>query len=209
MSALATSRRTWFNALVDWIAFASVVSSAVVATATVVVNALSKRGDRKHASGLDFEKRSWELKSAALLEVVGACVQMDRVTGGPDPQPSLATYEITSVDRQLRTLTGPAGATVTALGHAATSTAMEALLAFVNKSLGPAMHDLTHVVMYRDSKEAAIDAREFEAAAEHRHSEKAALELYERWNVTLNREKLRELVNQLRESAQKDIKGQL
>jgi hypothetical protein len=57
----------------DWIALASVVSSAVVAILTLVINALTKRGDRKHAASLDFEKRVWETKSGALLNLITKC----------------------------------------------------------------------------------------------------------------------------------------
>ncbi|MFV8245674.1 hypothetical protein [Mycolicibacterium peregrinum] len=54
----------------DWTAIVSVSSSAAVALTTLVVNALSKRGDRQHASTLEFEKRVWETKSAALLDLI-------------------------------------------------------------------------------------------------------------------------------------------
>jgi hypothetical protein len=57
----------------DWIALASVVSSAAVAILTLVINALTKRGDRKHAASLDFEKRVWETKSGALLDLIAKC----------------------------------------------------------------------------------------------------------------------------------------
>ena len=57
----------------DWIALASVISSAIVAALTLVFNAATKRGDRKHATSLEFEKRVWETKSTALLTLIGMC----------------------------------------------------------------------------------------------------------------------------------------
>jgi hypothetical protein len=58
---------------VDWIALASVVSSGVVAVATLIINAATKRGDREHASSLEFEKRVWDIKSSALLSAISTC----------------------------------------------------------------------------------------------------------------------------------------
>ena len=45
----------------------------LVAVLTVGINALTKRGDRKHATSLEFEKRGWETKSVALLSLIGKC----------------------------------------------------------------------------------------------------------------------------------------
>ncbi|WP_374159101.1 hypothetical protein ACEWX3_07715 [Mycobacterium sp. G7A2] len=57
----------------DWIALAAVLSSGLVAVASLIINALTKRGDREHASTLEFEKRVWESKSDALVRLIGAC----------------------------------------------------------------------------------------------------------------------------------------
>jgi hypothetical protein len=53
--------------MVDVVALVSVASSGGVAVATLFVNALSKRGDRKHVSNVEFQKRVWQTKSEALL----------------------------------------------------------------------------------------------------------------------------------------------
>jgi hypothetical protein len=57
----------------DWVALASVISSGAVAVATLVANGLMRRGDRKHTSSLEFEKRVWEKKSTALLDLISHC----------------------------------------------------------------------------------------------------------------------------------------
>jgi hypothetical protein len=59
--------------LSDWTALVSVISSAVVAVVTLVVNALMRRGDRKHAVSLEFDKRVWDAKSTALLALIEKC----------------------------------------------------------------------------------------------------------------------------------------
>ena len=79
----------------DWIALASVLTTGTVAVVTVVSNALTKRGDRKHAAALDYEQRVWESKRAALVEVIGACeaikAQIRQLLPGPGTKPDEAT----------------------------------------------------------------------------------------------------------------------
>jgi hypothetical protein len=196
---------------VDWLAFASVVSSATVATATIAVNALSKRGDRKHASELDFEKRSWDLKSAALLELVGVCVEIDRGVDKSDALPTLRVDELLRVDRALVKARGSVGATASALAHERTAVAMEALIAYFDDSLGDARADLVRATLYGDLKESAVDEADFTRAAEFRDLERQALSSVELAPETesVRRIELRDRVKALRDLAQKDVKGQL
>ncbi|BBX06931.1 hypothetical protein [Mycolicibacterium aichiense] len=74
----------------DWVAIAGISGTAFVAITSQAVNALMKRGDRKHESQLDFEKRVWEAKSAALVEIVTKCQRLKDAAdvdppGGPSP----------------------------------------------------------------------------------------------------------------------------
>lgn len=48
----------------------SVVSSGVVAVATVLVSVFQRRGDRKHEKSLAFEERIFERKTEALLAAI-------------------------------------------------------------------------------------------------------------------------------------------
>ncbi|MDI6628657.1 MAG: hypothetical protein QME72_13160 [Rhodococcus sp. (in: high G+C Gram-positive bacteria)] len=63
----------WLSCLdrrVDWVALVSVVSSGVVAVATVLVSVFQRRGDRKHEKSLAFEERIFERKTEALLAAI-------------------------------------------------------------------------------------------------------------------------------------------
>ena len=42
----------------------------MIAVLTLVINALTKSGDRRYAVSLEFEKRVWEAKSRARLELI-------------------------------------------------------------------------------------------------------------------------------------------
>ena len=42
----------------------------MIAVLMLVINALTKRGDRRYAVSLEFEKRVWEAKSSARLELI-------------------------------------------------------------------------------------------------------------------------------------------
>jgi hypothetical protein len=46
-------------------------SPSVIAVLMLVINALTKRGDRRYAVSLELEKRVWEAKSSARLESHG------------------------------------------------------------------------------------------------------------------------------------------
>jgi len=63
----------WLSCLdrrVDWVALVSVVSSGVVAIATVLVSVFQRRGDRKHEKSLAFEEPIFERKTEALLAAI-------------------------------------------------------------------------------------------------------------------------------------------
>jgi hypothetical protein len=76
--------------VLDWVALAGIGGTAFGSFTTQALNAWTKRGDRKHTSQLDFEKRIWEAKSAALVEIIAKCQQLKDATdvdppGGPEP----------------------------------------------------------------------------------------------------------------------------
>jgi hypothetical protein len=59
-----------------WIALASVVTSGVVGISGKTIDAFSKRGDRKHQSALEYEKRAWDTKTAPLTAVIEVCLDI-------------------------------------------------------------------------------------------------------------------------------------
>lgn len=78
----------------DWISLAAVITTGVVAVATFAFNWLMRRGDHKHTSALEFEKRIWETKSAALLNLIGVCQSvLDAIAADPDREQSHKQYE--------------------------------------------------------------------------------------------------------------------
>lgn len=195
----------WFNSPVDVIALASVISSATVATATIVINAATKRGDRKHASTLDFEKRSWDLKSAALLDVVGVCVEIRRRVPAGSTE-FLTVAELRDVERVTSKLRGSVGATVTALADPKTADA-----------IGGVLLDLPHLAEYlvsqasmaREMKEAAIETNDFETAARYRQSEQSSVESLESMSIQVSKQGILDAAKNLQDLAQKDVKGKL
>ena len=60
----------------DWIALASVVTSGVVGISGKATDAWSRRGDRKHESKLETDKRVWEAKDAALTALIDICMEL-------------------------------------------------------------------------------------------------------------------------------------
>jgi hypothetical protein len=68
----------------DGVALASVISSASVAALTLAINAATKRGDRKHVTNLEFQKRVWDTKNSALLSLIQTCEGITAAATEPD-----------------------------------------------------------------------------------------------------------------------------
>jgi hypothetical protein len=78
-----------FNSLVDiaaWTALAAVVFSGLVALLTIVVNAVMKKGDWKHAAELEHGKRVWDTKSGALLDAIRTCERIRAAIRRHEPE---------------------------------------------------------------------------------------------------------------------------
>ncbi|MGB3482463.1 MAG: hypothetical protein WBB07_09655 [Mycobacterium sp.] len=90
------------DSVMDWVALASVISSGVVAVATLVANGLMRRGDRKHTSSLEFEKRVWEKKSTALLDLIShSQAILHAIDRDADPEPRRQQFAVLQTFHQL------------------------------------------------------------------------------------------------------------
>lgn len=75
--------------MVDWVALAGIGGTLFGAVITQAFNAWTSRQDRKHSSSLEFEKRVWESKSAALVEIIAKCQRLlDAADVDPPSGPS-------------------------------------------------------------------------------------------------------------------------
>ena len=95
-----------YSSRVDWIALASVVSSAVVGISGKTSDALSKRGDRKHLSKIEFDKRVWDTKSTALTALISVCLDVsdkcelrDTISSNIDPERNRKILSVLALDR--------------------------------------------------------------------------------------------------------------
>jgi hypothetical protein len=150
----------------DVTALASVISSATVAVLTLTVNAATKRGDRKHESQLDYERRIWEDKRTALVAVIGDC-HVIRSACSSEPPPFighdtplearkryriLKTFE--SVQHDLRKREG----SLVAYADQAVWRPFEKLIRTVNSEIEEHFEGLFLMEPFlREKKEAALD----------------------------------------------------
>jgi hypothetical protein len=150
---------------------ASVISSGVVAVVTLVVNAMMKRGDRKHTTSLEFDKRVRDAKSAALLALIEKCTVIRRAIR--DSEKHGVTYQQAAVYNAFREYYFvPGEPALTA--YAAPS--VNALIDEFNQLMLQSMS--TDALLYvgripelRRQIEAAIDQQDFSKAATHRGEE--------------------------------------
>ena len=191
----------------DWIALASVISSGLIAALSIITNAVTKRGDRKHAMSLEFEKRGWETKSAALLSLIGKCKSI-RSAVDPDQDnernqaaifrrfdkhyydglssPELIAYAAKSVNEPVERL----------YRMMQQSRSVDALIYF---------HRLPDIIQ---EKEDAMDRQDVPAAATHRDHEVETLKLVGRTSG-IDVASVESLCNTIIEQAQKDLRGAL
>ncbi|MCV7064993.1 hypothetical protein H7H51_03420 [Mycolicibacterium farcinogenes] len=188
----------------DWTAIVSVSSSAAVALTTLVVNALSKRGDRQHASTLEFEKRVWETKSTALLDLISKCEKLRS-----------SMRESDSNERQQAAVLSMFVRSTMVLSSAE-------LLAYAAKAVNDPAEELQRI-FYRameteaflmvidlneaqQTKESAIDELDFDKAAAARKKERellAAVGLHSGINVPA----VKRLCHQIIAEARRDLRG--
>lgn len=82
----------------DWVPLVAVITTGFVAVASLGVNWLMQRSNHKHTSTLEFEKRTWETKSAALLNLIGVCQSvLDAIAADPNRERSHTQYAVHQV----------------------------------------------------------------------------------------------------------------
>lgn len=160
----------------DGVALASVISTGAVAAASLIINAITKRGDRKHEASIEFEKRVWDIKSHALLSVIKICESIHtavRIHSGMDVDRVRAAVYREFHRANFRLLTPEL------LAYAAESVTYEV------EKLQRAMQRvlLTDALLYeiqvdeaRKEKELAIDEGDFDRAA-NVHNREVAMDM--------------------------------
>lgn len=160
----------------DGVALASVISTGSVAVLTLVFNAATKRGDRKHDMNLEFQKRVWDTKSTALLSLIQTCESISAAATDPNDDhedrqaalwrrfydigftihtPELVAYASDSLNHHVSDLQRE-------MQRASKTDAM----------VNAVTHDYA-VREARSAKEEAIDRGDYEAALKHRDEERS------------------------------------
>lgn len=158
----------------DVVALASVISSGGVAVVTLVVNALMRRGDRKHASSLEFEKRVWERKSAATFDLITRCRDISKAAGdaddgGAEDLNQLRCRVLQTFEEHIR-IEVPE---LIAFGSVPLNDAVARLQKVADAALrSDAIFYLLDLSELRKAKEAAVDSQDFDVAAATRNEEK-------------------------------------
>lgn len=202
--------------MVDWVALAGIGSTAAVGLGAQLGTALTKRGDRKHASQLDFDKRVWEAKSAALVSVIAKCERLrDAVDVDPPGGRSPVDQSRDARRRQL-VLT-----TFDRIGLGLQSGDGADLLAYASKPVTEKVAKLTKLLSYeyvqqldyidtlgdvRVEIESAIDNQNFELAAALRQREREIQTSL--GNVSnLDVDAVKKLCDEIIAAARKDLRG--
>lgn len=159
----------------DAVALASVVSTGITAVATILVTAATKRGDRKHMTVLEFDRRAWETKSQALIAVIGRChaIRAHAIASAPDDTTQAGigqrTWEILELGARLQS-----EASLVAYAHNSVITRLDELYAILNRSYQQCFYEIVEVDIHKKDKEDAIEKGQFGAAATIYDSQKAA-----------------------------------
>lgn len=132
--------------MADWVALAGIASTALVAVAAQVGTALTTRGDRKHTSQLDFEKRVWEAKSAALVSVIAKCQRLKDATElHPSDVPvSADPFNIVDPSRKFKTMRE-----IAALGPDLYDGIGADLLAYADESVTKPFAELSKLIRHK------------------------------------------------------------
>jgi hypothetical protein len=160
----------------DGVALASVVSTGSVAVLTLVFNATTKRGDRKHDMNLEFQKRVWDTKSTALLSLIQRCESISAAATEPnaDREDRQAALWWRFYDSGFTIHTPELVAYASdSLNHHVSDLQREMQRASKADAMVNAMtHDYA-VRKARSAKEEAIDRRDYEAAVKYRDEERS------------------------------------
>ncbi|QZH60296.1 hypothetical protein K1X22_00155 [Mycolicibacterium farcinogenes] len=189
----------------DWPAVVSVSSSAAVALTTLVVNALSKRGDRQHATTLEFEKRVWESKSSALLELIAKCESLRSNVDGNYPLEQQQALAFKTFVRSSKI--NIQNAELLAYAAKAVTDPVEELQRLLYRTLETdAIFILTSIDHAREKKEAAIDEHDFDKAAAIRATEVESLSALGR-ESGLDVHEMKRLCDKIIAEARRDLRG--
>lgn len=202
--------------MADWVALAGIASTALVAVAAQVGTALTKRVDRKQAFQLDFDKRVWEAKSAALVSVIAKCQRLKDATdvdppGGPSPRDTnrearrklLVIQEFDAIGLDLY---GGTGADLLAYADESVRKPFAELSKLISHEYVQQMERLVEIESIKRAKESAVDEADFDVSASLRQQEvKAEIALGNA--STLEVDALAKLCDQILEAARKDLRG--
>ncbi|MGV0804812.1 hypothetical protein [Mycolicibacterium setense] len=189
----------------DWTAIVSVSSSAAVAVVTLVANALSKRGDRQHATTLEFEKRVWEAKSGALLDLIAKC-EMLRSSMRASDSYERQQAEVLRTYVRGRNMTLPSAELLAYAAKAVNDPAEELQRILAHAMETEAFLTLIDLDEARQAKETAIDERDFSKAAAIRARELellTAVGLHSGINVPV----VKQLCDRVIGEARRDLRG--
>lgn len=153
---------------IDWVALASVVSSGVVAAGSLVLTYRGAKHQRQHEAALAFEAKAWDEKSKTLYNVIAGSRALTDAMLSTDPR--FVVLSISRAAAQLDQLVGG----VEAYASPACREAFIDLRRRLHATTVPGW--LHHVVSeIRMEKERAIDAMDFERAAELKSHEQTEI----------------------------------
>lgn len=199
--------------MADWVALAGIASTAFVAVAAQVGTAATKRGDRKHASQLDFNKRVWDSKSAALVSVITQC-QFLKDAADVDLPDIRSTYRdprrrrgsVVMACEELGNLYDGIGADLLAFADKSVAKPFAEVSKLVNRERSQ-HHSLLLRIQRRKTEEAqAVDEMDSEASNRFRNFEAAAQSVLGDAS-TLDVDALVKLCDQTIDAARKDLRG--
>jgi hypothetical protein len=187
----------------DIVSLAAVISTGSVALATLVINAATKRGDRKHGADLAYSKRYWDAKNRALLRLINGCssiVSLCPPPGGERDPKAMLTVWRALLDADLNS---EENAAVAAYG----SNEVLIWLRDLRKLIFPtARPDLIGELHYlREVKRAATDKGDFTAVDRYNEREQEVLAKLEPFSLYLDTNGVKELCNKIIGAARTDL----
>lgn len=200
-------------------AIAGIGGTAFGAFTTQAFNAWTKRGDRKHASQLDFEKRVWEAKSAALVEVIAKCQRLKDAAdvdppGGPSPSDTgrdgrrrvQVLMEFGAIGRDLY---GGAGASLLAYADQSVTKPVAALSKLLSHEYTKVISQAGYLEYLQEELESIIDggggsAKYFDELQESIGEAEVRLG----GESTLDVEEVEKLCSEILQAARKNLRGE-
>jgi hypothetical protein len=198
--------------LSDWIAMVGILSTAGVAISTHVIAAAMRRGDRNHEAALEYEKRAWEAKNTALIDLIAKSSELRRACQSERGAGQRTHQELVDL--------------LWAYDDVRDGFTQPALLAYASEPVRSLVEELAAILspLYqRDSwfqletvrdirkaqkaKEAAIEAQDFEQAAAMRDSEKRAWRSFKAEELDIDLDTVEALCTKILMTARNDLRG--